>query len=400
MSGILNAYSGGTYSGLPGAPTIGTATATGSTTASVAFTAPTNTGGLSITGYQVLSSPGSITATGASSPITVTGLTAATSYTFQVRAQNSIGYGSYSGSSNSITTSAAPSSQSYTTAGTYSWVAPTGVTSVSAVAVGGGGGTTTGSCYCYRTTAGGGGGDLGYKNSYSVTPGNSYTVVVGGQASDSYFVSTLVAKGGGGQNGTNVAGGNKAGGAGGTHVGDGGGNGGSGGLSSSGNTNMGIGGGGAGGYSGNGGDFGTGTTPYSFYGRDGSGGGGGGGGGGIGLIICGCCVNYYPGAGAGGGGVGLFGQGSNGAGGTSAIISSHTQAYGGGGGSGGSSGSNGQALTCGAGGAGGGYGGGRGSISIYYAPLTKNNQSGTNGAVRIVWPGNTRTFPSTCVGSP
>jgi hypothetical protein len=26
--------------------------------------------------------------------------------------------------------------------------------------------------------------------------------------------------------------------------------------------------------------------------------------------------------------------------------------------------------------------------------------SGASGAVRIVWPGNTRTFPSTCVGSP
>jgi hypothetical protein len=25
---------------------------------------------------------------------------------------------------------------------------------------------------------------------------------------------------------------------------------------------------------------------------------------------------------------------------------------------------------------------------------------GANGAVRIVWPGNTRQFPSTCVGSP
>jgi hypothetical protein len=25
---------------------------------------------------------------------------------------------------------------------------------------------------------------------------------------------------------------------------------------------------------------------------------------------------------------------------------------------------------------------------------------GTVGAVRIVWPGNTRSFPSTCVGAP
>jgi hypothetical protein len=26
--------------------------------------------------------------------------------------------------------------------------------------------------------------------------------------------------------------------------------------------------------------------------------------------------------------------------------------------------------------------------------------TGSNGAVRIVWPGTTRLFPSTCVGSP
>ena len=34
---------------------------------------------------------------------------------------------------------AAPGQQAYTTAGTYSWVAPAGVTSVSVVCVGGGG---------------------------------------------------------------------------------------------------------------------------------------------------------------------------------------------------------------------------------------------------------------------
>jgi hypothetical protein len=26
--------------------------------------------------------------------------------------------------------------------------------------------------------------------------------------------------------------------------------------------------------------------------------------------------------------------------------------------------------------------------------------SGAGGAVRIIWPGNTRSFPSTCAGSP
>ena len=95
---------------VPNAPTIGTATA-GEEQATVPFTAlsfPTQTGGATITNYQAISSPGSITATGAGTPITVTGLTGGTSYTFQVRAQNSAGYGSYSGNSNSVTPTAPP----------------------------------------------------------------------------------------------------------------------------------------------------------------------------------------------------------------------------------------------------------------------------------------------------
>jgi hypothetical protein len=100
----MNTGHGKSNTSVPGAPTIGTATATGVTTATVTFTAPTCTGHLSITGYQSISSPGCITATGSSSPISFSGLSGTTSYTFKVRAQNSLGYGAYSGSSNSITT--------------------------------------------------------------------------------------------------------------------------------------------------------------------------------------------------------------------------------------------------------------------------------------------------------
>lgn len=91
---------------VPGAPTAATATA-GSAQASVAFTAPAFAGGASITGYTVTSSPGGITATGASSPITVTGLTNGTAYTFTVKATNSVGAGSVSTASNSVTPIAA-----------------------------------------------------------------------------------------------------------------------------------------------------------------------------------------------------------------------------------------------------------------------------------------------------
>jgi hypothetical protein len=91
---------------VPGAPTIGTATA-GDASASVTFTAPASNGGSAITGYTVTSSPGSITATGPSSPITVTGLNNATAYTFTVTATNAIGTGTASAASNSVTPASA-----------------------------------------------------------------------------------------------------------------------------------------------------------------------------------------------------------------------------------------------------------------------------------------------------
>lgn len=87
---------------VPGAPSIGTATA-GDTQASVTFTAPASTGGAAITGYTVTSNPGGFTGTGAGSPITVTGLTNGVAYTFTVTATNSAGTGAASVASNSVT---------------------------------------------------------------------------------------------------------------------------------------------------------------------------------------------------------------------------------------------------------------------------------------------------------
>jgi hypothetical protein len=97
-------------SSAPGAPTIGTATATGTITATVSFTAPTSNGGSTILSYTATSSPGSITATltqATSGTISVTGLSPSTSYTFTITALNSVGASSASAASNSITTSAA-----------------------------------------------------------------------------------------------------------------------------------------------------------------------------------------------------------------------------------------------------------------------------------------------------
>jgi hypothetical protein len=74
---------------VPQAPTIGAATKLSDTSGSIAFTAGA-TGGSSITGFTATSTPGSLTQTGASSPLTFTGL-ADGNYTFTVFATNANG---------------------------------------------------------------------------------------------------------------------------------------------------------------------------------------------------------------------------------------------------------------------------------------------------------------------
>ncbi len=91
---------------VPGAPTIGTATA-GNTQAQVKFTAPASNGGSAITSYTATSNPGGKTGTGGptstSSGLTVTGLANGKAYTFTVTATNGVGTGTASKASNSVT---------------------------------------------------------------------------------------------------------------------------------------------------------------------------------------------------------------------------------------------------------------------------------------------------------
>lgn len=271
-------------------------------------------------------------------------------------------------------TNAVPQGQSLfgvnTGPGTFSWVAPEGVTSVSVVAVGSGGWGG------WQWSSGGqGGGGLGWKNNIPVVPGTSYTVQVanfgsnGGNsgsnsgATPSFFISEATVCGRSGREGN-----------GGTFVGDGGGNGGQGGAGS-----WPTGGGGAGGYAGNGGNAATNNNAPA-------------GGGGNGAY-----TQYSSTWGTGGGGgVGLLGQGPSASGWNPTSVGG----AGGNGGSGGSAGTWGETGSYGnnscRGGDYGGGGGGSGTSTSQNSPFS-NQARGGHGGVRIIW-GPNRAFPSTNTG--
>ena len=85
---------------VPSAPTIGSAETLTQTSARVSFTAPVS--GAPILDYTVTANPSGIQATGASSPIDVTGLTARQAVNFSVTARNAAGSGPASGFSNIV----------------------------------------------------------------------------------------------------------------------------------------------------------------------------------------------------------------------------------------------------------------------------------------------------------
>jgi hypothetical protein len=109
----------------PDTPTIGMAGPYTSTSALVAFV-PAGTGGTAAS-YVATSTPGSLTGVSNSSPITVTGLTSGTSYTFTVAAQNPGGISAQSAASNSVT----PGTGDFVSLATYAVTAAGGDSSVS-----------------------------------------------------------------------------------------------------------------------------------------------------------------------------------------------------------------------------------------------------------------------------
>lgn len=260
-----------------------------------------------------------------------------------------------------------PGQVAFTTTGTQNWTVPVGITEISAVVVGGGGGGGGGESGRNQGVSGGAGGGLAY-GTFTVTPGEVLTIVVGtggaggassndGNAGNPSTISrgaTVLLSGGGGQGGQQRATATRTGG---TSTGTEREGGGAGGNSGGNSTDTGSGGGGAGGYSGAGGAGGT-TGAGSSSPGDGGGGGG--------------ATN--SGQGYGGGGVGLFGQGFGGAGGP------FNGPTGGGAGIGGTAGTRPN---------GGNYGGGGGACDD---DTNSSGGNGAQGAVRIVW-GPGRTYP-------
>jgi hypothetical protein len=295
---------------VPDAPTIGTATNL-DLSASISFTAASR-GGVP-TSYTVTSTPGTLTATGSSSPIVVTGLTLGTSYTFKVKATNSTGTGAESSATNSVTASTAVWTFATTLDSSQNYTVPNSVSAIAAFAISGGEAGAAGS------GQGGGGGGRGGRAAAAIlntpTPSTQYYVTVGGAGlGDSSFGSIISSAGNG--NGTSIAttGYNNA-------NGQAGGN-----IALAGVTNINF--GGSGGAGGSGGMY---DGQWDVY-NSGSGGqaggapaGGGGGSGGTMQGYWGASSNGQPGGagsipGGGGGGVGggyagNYGQGPAGNGG-------------------------------------------------------------------------------------
>ena len=203
-----SASSAVTVTTVPAAPTVGTASVTNSTTVSLPFTAGA-TGGKTISSYSVVTSPSiSVSVSGTTSPLSVTGSYAAgQAYTFTIAAVNANGTSASSSASNSLTPLLLPtlSGGTLTSDATYHYrtFTSTGTLGVAngsinvdvlTVAGGGGGGGTSytsfpnseapGYTYTgYSSGGGGGGGGVDYRNS-TLGAGN-YTASIGGGGSAS-----------------------------------------------------------------------------------------------------------------------------------------------------------------------------------------------------------------------
>ena len=341
--------SGLTVTSVPSSPTIGTATAA-VTSASVSFTAPTYAGPGTLS-YTVTSSPGGFTGTGATSPITVSGLSPSSSYTFTVTATNTNGTSAPSNGSNSIT--------------------PLSI-SVNYLIVAGGGSGAIGQQNGNQNGGGGGAGGM-LTGTSGLVPGSSFSITVGAGAA-AIAGSGIIAGNSGNPssfNGISAIGGGAGGGGMGGSGGGGYANATTGGSGTSGQGNA---GGNSGGYNtGAGGGGGAGGV-----GASNSSGNGGAGGNGLASSISGSSVTYAGGGGGSrdsnnGSSDGAGGSGGGGAAGTSSVGNGAPNTGGGGGGS----------ITLGTGST-----GGSGIVIISY-PNTYQNLTTINVGLTYSGPVNT-----------
>jgi hypothetical protein len=100
-----------------------------------------------------------------------------------------------SGFSTTATPEIFTSPVTFSNPGTYSWIVPPGVTNICVEAWGGGGDGGAGGSIFGNGGAGGGGGAYGY-DCFSVVPGASYTLTVGGPGQASSLGTLITANGG------------------------------------------------------------------------------------------------------------------------------------------------------------------------------------------------------------
>lgn len=202
----------------PGVPTSVTASA-GNAQATVSFVAPAYTGKGGTVTYTATSSPGNFTASGNSSPLTVTGLSNGTAYTFTVTASVGGVSGSASSASSSVTPVAPPTVtggtlasdatyyyRTFTSNGTLGISGGSVTFDVLVVAGGGSGGGGYSASPPIYSGGGGGAGGLVYLSSQALNSNQSITIGGGAvgvnksfaNGSNTVFGSTTAIGGGGG----------------------------------------------------------------------------------------------------------------------------------------------------------------------------------------------------------
>jgi hypothetical protein len=169
----------------PGPISTFSATPSSATQMDLSWSAPSNNGNDTITGYKVehaVTSVGSYTtfaANQAGTTANITGLTNGTNYTFRITPNNSVG----AGQANSFTATlkfglGTLTYQDFTSTGT--WTCPAGVTKANFYLVGGGGGGGSN-----RQGQGGNASDVKAWLDVSVTPSTGYTVTIGARGTNS-----------------------------------------------------------------------------------------------------------------------------------------------------------------------------------------------------------------------